>query len=116
MEQQNSLDNAGRNSRENSGNEEILERIPIDKTPLHIMGNEKTGYAISFGKYRLGELRESKEVAELDLIEEFWNIAARMCGVIADITIEQHRKEIDAAIKRHVQGGGPTIERYPEQE
>lgn len=83
--------NAGEPNKENSS--EILKREPIEGTPFTVTGNDEQGFAISFGKYRLGEIRETPQEAEADLIDEMWNIAARMAGVICDITLEQHKRD-----------------------
>lgn len=94
-------ENAEETPKQNSS--ELLERVEIEGTPLYVTGNDEVGWAITFGKHRLTEMEESRERCMELMLEEHWNITARMMGVIADITWEEKRVEIDAAIKRYLQ-------------
>lgn len=78
---------ANENHNSNSTSEPLLTREEVDGTPFHIAGNEEQGYAVTFGKYRLSELRKTQEEALSELIDQHWNITARLAGVIAEHTV-----------------------------
>lgn len=69
----------------NSNSSEILHREPIEGTPFTITGNEDQGYALCFGKYRIGEIKQNKDEVVWNLEDEKWTIIARLAGVIAEI-------------------------------
>lgn len=88
MDKSNTLSNA--EETRNNESSKLIEREEVDGTPFHITGTKEMGYAVTFGKYRLSELREKKEDALQELIDQHWNITARLAGVIAEITQQEH--------------------------
>lgn len=60
------------------GDEEPINRKPIEATPFHMIGNNKLGWFIALGKYRLTEPMET-EVLAMELIEHTnYNLIFRM--------------------------------------
>lgn len=49
-------------------------RKPLEGTPFYVVGDDISGYAITWGHYRLGALRKTPEDAEDDIYNDMWNI------------------------------------------
>lgn len=53
-------------------------RNAVNGTPFYIVGDDKSGYAVTWGHYRLGQLRESPENAEEDIYNDMWHIITNL--------------------------------------
>ena len=73
-------------------NSEILERELINGTPFWIIGNNVDGYFLAFGKYRLGDVKNSKEEILDYLNNEMWTIIGFYIGILVDLMIEEKKK------------------------
>lgn len=78
-----------------SDNSSIQTNEPIDNTPFRLVGNDKTGYFLGMGTYRMTENKATKEEAILELAVNQWMIIANM----VTITHLQVAKQAVAAIE-----------------
>lgn len=82
-------------SKIHSGNSALIQKIPIENTPFHAIGNEQDGYFIAMGNRKLTEQYQVKGQEEFKQLLEYeqWNIVAQMMLVSQDII--QELKELD---------------------
>ena len=73
-------------------NENMLERELIKGTPFWIIGNSIDGYFLAFGKYRLGDVKNTKEEILEYLNQEMWTIIGFYTGILVDLMIEEKIK------------------------
>lgn len=73
-------------------NEQILEREAISGTPFWIIGNHVDGYFLAFGKYRLGDVKNTKDEILDYLYNEMWTIFGFYAGILIELTIEDKIK------------------------
>lgn len=59
--------------------------VEIEDTPFQIVGNEEKGYFVAFGKYRVGEVVETKEEALKYFNIKSWNIFINTITACIDI-------------------------------
>nr|WAE43513.1 MAG: hypothetical protein [Microviridae sp.] len=60
----------------------------IANTPFHTVGNEKSGYGVTFGKYILTTPAATPEEAEAKLSTNFWEILIGLISIVPDILKE----------------------------
>ena len=73
-------------------NEQILEKEAISGTPFWIIGNHVDGYFLAFGKYRLGDVKNTKEEILDYLNKEMWMIHGFYTSILVDLIIDDKIK------------------------
>ena len=65
----------------------------IEGTPFRLIGSDENGFAIAYGRYRVTDIKPTTDEALQELVNQQWNILARMAGIIADLTLDKHLQE-----------------------
>ena len=91
-------------------NSEILEREAISGTPFWIIGNHIDGYFLAFGKYRLGDVKNTKEEILKYLNEEMWTILGFYTGILIELTIADKINNGELSYGRIGQDIAPDLE------
>lgn len=63
--------------------EQLIEREPLEGTPFTLITREKKSF-IAFGRYKISEEYDSKELALGSLTNDFWNILLNVIQIILD--------------------------------
>lgn len=93
--------NAGTNNKENSSNEELIERVKIPWTPFYVVGTPERGYFVTFGKYKITEQKPTKVEAIGDLEKERWNVTVTVAGLVQEMMIEEEVRRLKEELKEH---------------
>lgn len=59
-------------------------RVEIPRTPFHVVGSEKDGYALTVGMNRLSPMCENREGVEEWLEENKWNVMMTCIIMVMD--------------------------------
>lgn len=66
----------------NSNSEETVQYEEIEDTPIGIIGSEDKGYFLTFGKYRVSEVMETKEAALMHFNNKGWHVMVAVMTAI----------------------------------
>lgn len=77
----------GQSSTEEATKETYLNET-IQGGPLRIVGSTTQGFCITFGKYRISQMRKTEDEAKGDLIYNYWEIIVNLIAVIQGMTQE----------------------------
>lgn len=81
--------NVEKTHNENSGdNKPLIERKQITNTPFWIIGNDKQGYCLVMGKWKITEDYETIQEVQDQLQSQQWQIIIRMIGIICEDMIK----------------------------
>jgi hypothetical protein len=72
------------------GNTQLIQKIRIDNTPFHAIGNEDDGYFIAFGHHKVTETYkvENKQESFQNILEyEQWNIIPQLCLIMDEVKL-----------------------------
>lgn len=96
----NTLTNAGGNQHkppsgnttdnDQDDNDQLIEREQIPNTPFWIIGNKTDGYYLVMGKYRLTEVKNTKEEVKTHLLENIWHVILSMIIAVNDANTKQN--------------------------
>lgn len=62
---------------------EMAEMDVIEGTPFTVVGNEERGYFIAIGKFRISEVKPTREEAECLLSTDRWNVIVNLIVTLA---------------------------------
>ena len=75
---------------------ELMERDVIGGTPFWIIGNKWDGYFLAFGKYRLGDVKETKEQVMDYLNTDMWTIIGYYVGILCELVLADSKKNVES--------------------
>lgn len=93
--------NAENDQNNENSSDQLVEKIKIEKTPFHVVGNKDHGYFIAIGRNRVSEKRPTPEEAEELLVTDFWEILANLVVTFNDLMKEHDLrglKEMDKKV------------------
>lgn len=73
-------------------NSDLWTNEEMEGTPFRLVGNEKEGYTITFGRYRMTEFLKTPDDVWNALGDEQWKIIAQLIGTMIEIN-EEHKKQ-----------------------
>lgn len=69
----------------------LVTRDPIENTPFWLINN-KDGWFITFGEYRVGDIQTTKDEALNQLKEKQWDIVMHVAAVIVEKTLQERER------------------------
>lgn len=72
---------------------QIVERIEVNETPFIIIGNEESGYFVTWGKFKITKKYNTKEEAKEKIYERDYELLMNISSLITHSIIGKEKEE-----------------------
>jgi len=72
---------------------ENMKRIPVYGSPFEIVGDDKRGYALTIGKFRLSDILKTPDDVTTWLHKNEWNVITQLIGTLVPEIIKQEQQK-----------------------